>query len=250
MSFNDKFLKITIVAALVLCIILIKCSCSNSTPEAVTYVLEGDTTYSHNNYPEHAVATVTDDTVPVYRIKTYMQGKLRTVFNDSNAIQLVAAQQNGFRPIETLRDAYNIDKPIVKVTTCDEYLIDTLTHSMPYLVPKAEKLLREIGRAFSDTIRARGGKDYRIKVTSLTRSNYSVKALKRRNRAATDESCHLYGTTFDISWAHFDCLDTSFVVSLEDLKNILGEVILAFRDKGRCYAIYEHKRGCFHITVR
>ena len=121
---------------------------------------------------------------------------------------------------------------------------------MPYLVPKAAKLLGDIGKAFRDTVKARGGKEYRIKVTSLMRSSYSVSRLKRRNRAATENSCHLYGTTFDISWTNFDCRDSSYVVSLEDLKNILAEVVYDKREQGRCYAIFERKRGCFHITAR
>ena len=40
------------------------------------------------------------------------------------------------------------------------------------------------------------------------------------------------------------------VVSLEDLKNILAEVVQDFRQRGRCYAIFERKSGCLHITVR
>ena len=59
-----------------------------------------------------------------------------------------------------------------------------------------------------------------------------------------------YGTTFDISWVKFDCLDPSMVISLEDLKNILAEVVQDFRKRGRCYAIFERKSGCLHITVR
>ena len=124
------------------------------------------------------------------------------------------------------------------------------TASVPYLVPKAAQLLKEIGYAFQDTIRKRGGKEYRIKVTSVTRTDFSVSKLMKRNRAATENSCHRYGTTFDISWVKFDCLDPSMVISLEDLKNILAEVVQDFRRQGRCYAIFERKSGCLHITVR
>ena len=112
------------------------------------------------------------------------------------------------------------------------------------------QLLKEIGYAFQDSIRKRGGKQYRIKVTSVTRTVYSVSKLMRRNRAATENSCHRYGTTFDISWVRFDCMDPTMVISLEDLKNILAEVVQDFRKRGRCYAIFERKSGCLHITVR
>jgi hypothetical protein len=45
-------------------------------------------------------------------------------------------------------------------------------------------------------------------------------------------------------------MDPSMIVSLEDLKNILAEVVLDFKRQGRCYAIFERKSGCLHITVR
>ena len=187
----------------------------------------------------------------VHRLPTHIEQRpLKQIFNDSNSLQLVAAERNGFKPITSLRDAYSIDKPLIRIFSCEAYMLDELSASVPYLVPKAAQLLKEIGYAFQDTVRKRGGKAYRIKVTSVTRTNYSVAKLMKRNRAATENSCHRYGTTFDISWVKFDCLDPSMVISLEDLKNILAEVVQDFRQRGRCYAILERKSGCLHITVR
>lgn len=187
----------------------------------------------------------------IHRLPTYIEQRpLKEIFNDSNALQLVAAEKNGFTPVTTLRDAYRIDRPLIRIYSCDAYMLDDLSASVPYLVPKAAQLLKEIGYAFQDTIKKRGGKKYRIKVTSVTRTNYSVAKLMRHNRAATENSCHRYGTTFDISWVKFDCMDPTMVVSLEDLKNILAEVVQDFRQRGRCYAIFERKSGCLHITVR
>ena len=187
----------------------------------------------------------------IHRLPTYIEQRpLKEIFNDSNALQLEAAEKNGFKPVSSLREAYNIDRPLVRIFSCDAYMLDDLSASVPYLVPKAAQLLKEIGYAFQDTIKKRGGKAYRIKVTSVTRTVYSVSKLIRRNRAATENSCHRYGTTFDISWVKFDCMDPSMVISLEDLKNILAEVVLDFRRQDRCYAIFERKSGCLHITVR
>lgn len=188
---------------------------------------------------------------PIHRLPTYIERRrLDDIFNDSNALQLQAARANGFNPVTDLRSAYAIDRPLIKIYSCDAYMVDELKQSVPYLVPKAAQLLKEIGYAFQDTVRKRGGKSYRMKVTSLTRTDYSVAQLVRRNRNATFNSCHRYGTTFDISWVKFDCMDASMVVSLEDLKNILAEVVQDFRRRGRCYAIFERKAGCFHITAR
>ena len=183
--------------------------------------------------------------LPVNKTETPLQD----IFNDYNPTQLVAAKKNGFKPVSSLRDAYNIDKPLIRIYSCDAYMLDELTASVPYLVPKAAQLLKEIGYAFQDSVRNRGGKAYRIKVTSVTRTDYSVGKLMKHNRAATENSCHRYGTTFDISWVRFDCMDPSMVISLEDLKYLLAEVVQDFRRKGRCYAVFERRSGCLHITV-
>lgn len=177
-------------------------------------------------------------------------GRLRDIFNDTNGTHVAAAESIGIKPISCLRDAYNLRIPLVHIRTNKYYTVDSLTHSMPYLVPQAAQLLSDIGRRFSDTIRARGGHEYRIKVTSVLRTDRTVAKLRRRNRNATGNSAHCYGTTFDISYAKFVCCDSSFIVSLADLKNILGEILYDERAKGRCYVKYEIKQGCYHITTR
>lgn len=205
-----------------------------------------------------AQADVADDersTAPfdgvVHRMKVHSVGRsLREVFNDSNAVHLEAARSIGFEPITDLRTAYSISTPIREVRTCKDFHIDKLSHSMPYLVPEAERLLHDIGRSFSDTIRARGGKRYKIKVTSLTRTDVTVRSLRRRNSNATQESAHRFGTTFDISYSKFICCDSSYVIHEGDLKNILAEVLYRLRREGRCYVKWERKQGCFHITTR
>ena len=187
----------------------------------------------------------------VHRMATQVPpGRLKEIFNDTNDVQLPSAQRHGIRPIEGIRSSYGHNQPLVRLTTCDAYAVDSMWFSLPYLVPRAARLLHDIGQAFRDTIKARGGREYRIRLTSALRTDYSVRRLKRRNRAATEQSCHRYGTTFDISWTKFDCRDSSYVISEEDLKNILAEIIWDKRQQGRCHAIFERRQGCFHITVR
>ena len=86
-------------------------------------------------------------------------------------------------------------------------------------------------------------------VTSLLRTPHTVKRLRRVNRNAVDSSTHQFGTTFDISFTRFHNLDRSKVTADEDLKNLLGEVLLDMRDNKRCLVKYERKGGCFHITA-
>lgn len=185
------------------------------------------------------------------RIRINPIGTLRKVFNDSNHVQLQSASQIGFRPITRDTDILHLNRPVQRVASCEDYYIDNLTHSYPYLVPEAADLLADIGRAFRDSLDARGGGAYRIKVTSLLRTQATVKKLRRVNRNATGESTHSYGTTFDISYSKFICDDVSAPHrTFEDLKNLLAEVLLNLRQQGRCYVKYEVKQSCFHITVR
>ena len=196
------------------------------------------------------VATA-DTTVVMHRLKVRPIGSYSRTFNDVNAEHLAVARSIGIKPISSLYDAYNLNKPIMRISTCNDFHLDELTHSVPYLVPEATKLLHDIGRSFSDTVMARGGKKYKIRVTSVTRTDHTVSMLRRGgNVNATSESAHRYGTTFDVSYIRFMCCDSTFVVAPQDLRGILAEVLADYRDSGRCLVKYEVKQGCFHITAR
>lgn len=177
-------------------------------------------------------------------------GYLAKVFNDSNHLHMSSATSIGIKPITTFSEAWNAGAEMERLESCKEYYLDELTHSVPYLVPSAHKLLRSIGSAFNDSLQSRGGGNYRIKVTSVTRTPASVARLKRHNVNASENSAHRYGTTFDISYAKFVNDSTSIARTQEDLKNLLAEVLKVKKDMGECYVKYERKQGCFHITVR
>ncbi len=175
---------------------------------------------------------------------------LGRVFNDSNYRHIAEAQRIGIHPISSPADAWQVKRPICRVRSCANYVVDNLTHSYPYLVPEAADLLDEIGSRFNDSLAARGGGMYRIKVTSLLRTENTIKRLKRRNINAISSSAHQYGTTFDISYVNFICdRSTATNRTQQDLKNLLGEILSDLRDEGRCLVKYERKQGCFHITA-
>ncbi len=177
-------------------------------------------------------------------------GPLRPLFNDSNHVHMEAARALGIDPIHTPADVWHLSRPLVPVRSCREYYVDNLRHSYPYLVPEAARLLADIGHAFNDSLQARGGGAYRLKVTSLLRTPATVGRLRRVNRNASDQSTHVYGTTFDISYSRFICDNDSLPRTFEDLKNLLGEVLLDLKRQGRCYVKMERRQACFHITTR
>lgn len=178
------------------------------------------------------------------------QGRYDEIFNDSNYVQYQFAEHFGIHPIHSLKEAYNTRRPLVKVETCGSYKVDSLTHSMPYLVPEAAALLQDIGNSFLDSVEKRyGTRDNMLIVTSLLRSPYSVKKLRRVNRNAVDSSTHMFATTFDIAYNKYWVTDSTKVINEVALKDILAEVLLQKRLEGRCLVKYERKSPCFHITV-
>ena len=76
------------------------------------------------------------------------------------------------------------------------------------------------------------------------------------NGNATENSCHLYGTTFDICYNRYITIQDPEgpkrrQVRNDTLKWVLSEVLRDMRLKEqRCYIKYEVKQGCFHMTVR
>lgn len=184
------------------------------------------------------------------RLKLRPIGPLMRLFNDSNAVQLAVAREIGIKPVVSAADAWHTTRPLVAVRSCAEYYIDELKHSYPYLVPEAAALLHDIGAAFNDSLAARGGGAYRLKVTSLLRTPATVGRLRRVNRNATSESTHTFGTTFDISYSRFICDSDTMGRTFEDLKNLLGEVLLDLKRQGRCFVKMERRQACFHITAR
>lgn len=184
------------------------------------------------------------------------QDDYKESFPDSNAVQLEAANALGVSPVENRDDAEKRKSDLVYVGSNPYFHVAELTRSIPYLVPKASVLIQDIGRNFMDSLYAKRITPHKIIVTSVLRSKEDVQKLRKHNRNATENSCHLYGTTFDISYNHFipvsetATADSEQEVPTETLKNVLGRVLRGLRLENRCYVKYEVRQACFHITVR
>lgn len=177
------------------------------------------------------------------------KSNLPLIFNDSNKYQYAAAERIGIDPIQGVSDAYFTRRPLHRIASCKNYHLDVLTHSMPYLVPEADQLLNEIGSRFNERVKKISPVPHRIRVTSVLRSGYAVKKLKKVNTNATDSSTHQLATTFDISYAHFDCDNPARAIPDEQLKYILADVLLSLRKEKKCMVKFEKKSPCFHISA-
>lgn len=179
----------------------------------------------------------------------------KEAFPDTNAVQLVAARQWGVTPVKNRVDAEERKKELVYIASSPYYHVDRLRQSIPYLVPRAAVLLQDIGQAFFDSLYIKGVPLHRLIVTSVLRTQEDVARLRNVNGNATENSCHLYGTTFDICYNRYETVEPAEgpkrrAVRNDTLKFVLSEVLRDMREQGRCYIKYEVKQGCFHMTAR
>ena len=172
----------------------------------------------------------------------------KDAFPDLQETQIVAANKNGVRPVQNREEAEKRKNDLVYVGESPYYHVDKLHSSIPYLVPRAAMLLQDIGQAFYDSLYMKGVPLNQLIVTSILRTKDDVARLQRHNGNATDNSCHLYGTTFDICYNRYHPVEQE--VRNDTLKWVLSEVLRDIRRAERAYIKYEVKQGCFHMTVR
>ena len=191
-----------------------------------------------------------EDTMVFYPGRTF---SYKDKFRDLQSKQEQAARAIGLStPPQNREQAAKMRSQLTQIKTNDYYIVDSLTHSIPYLVPKAAAELESIGREFADILQRNGLPHYRFYVTSILRTKDDIKHLQKSgNINATTNSCHNYGTTFDLAYSRFDKVTrTREYMHQDNLKLVLGQVLLNHQRAGKIYVKYEYKQACFHITVR
>lgn len=185
--------------------------------------------------------------------KVRFTGNYNREFNDLQELHIVSAINNGITPMAVKDDTLNRGEELVRLPDeLELYKTYELTHSVPFLVPSAAKLLMDISLNFRDSLYSKQLPLYRLFLTSVTRTDDDIIGLTKRNINVSDNSAHRYGTTFDISWKRFDQVDSDTINQIppERLKLVLAQVIFDLKQQQRCYVKHERKQACFHITVR
>jgi len=199
---------------------------------------------------ENVVSEIVEDNMVWYPGRSF---SYKEKFNDLQSKQHAVASAIGLpRPPKNRDDAASMRKSLVEIKTNDNYIVDDLTHSVPYLIPSAKRELDAIGEEWADILSRNGLPHYRFYVTSVLRTQEDVKYLQRSgNINSTTQSCHCYGTTFDLAYMRYDKVSRTRDYMHEDnLKLVLGQVLLNHQRAGKIYVKYEWKQSCFHITVR
>lgn len=187
---------------------------------------------------------------PILPIPNYSEA-----FPDLNDIQLATAHRIGIAKCRDRAEAERRTKDLVYIADSPYYEVEPLSHSIPYLVPRAATLLEEIGRSFLDSLASKGLPFHKLRITSVLRTEADVQRLRQSNANASENSCHCFGTSFDISYNHYrrvqdPDLPPQYEVWAAKLKQVLAEVLRDQRALGTCYVKYEVHQACFHITAR
>jgi uncharacterized protein YcbK (DUF882 family) len=179
-------------------------------------------------------------------------------FRDLNEAHLRNARSNGIAPLASRKildsklNELLRSRKLVKIEDNRYYSVNKLTHSHPYLVPKAKKLLDQIGERYQEKLKENNLDVYQFRITSLLRTQESQRSLGFSNVNAASKSAHLYGTTFDIT---YKTLSKKSLMGRKTVYNgtairLLSETIAELQKTKRLLVVTERKEACFHITVR
>lgn len=233
--------KWIVLSLLLLIIILFSFKCCGGEIEDTSYSDVTEKPYTFTYKPSVEVPAV------AHRISniSYSKG-----FNDMNDTHLAVAKKIGIKPLESRENVNEASRALVEIDDYDAYVVDSLTHSVPYLVPEAAALLSRIGKNFQDSLVMKHLPPHKLIVTSVLRTKHDVKRLKRGNVNSSANSAHCYGTTFDISWKRFFSEYGETTENAAKLKSVFAEVLRDLKKQGSCYVKHEKKQACYHITAR
>lgn len=164
--------------------------------------------------------------------------------------------QSKLTGIEKCEDPNDIGNRILtgqlrRVKNSRGYKVENMSYSYPYLTPESKKLLLQIAKRYRKKVRKDGLMGSRFTITSMIRTSENIKDLGKSNINASENSPHVHGNAFDISYARF-LFRKLYVTECDKwyMKEALAEVIWQLKEEKKCWATYERKQGCFHVVSR
>jgi uncharacterized protein YcbK (DUF882 family) len=187
------------------------------------------------------------------RCLDYKQKEYCRKLNDRIVDYSDAAKLKGIKVCKNEEDLENriSEGKLVKVKNCDRYIVEKMTFSFPYVTRESKDLLDEIATRLREKSSQKGLNGVKFYITSMTRRTDNVRSLRRYNGNASENSPHLYGNAFDISYKRF--IARKWILTNCDkkfLKEALAEVIWQLRTENRCWATYEKIQSCYHVVSR
>lgn len=225
---------------------------------------------------DSATAAIRSSFELVEGLKASEESELRRYLN---AEHLEKAKALGVGRVSGARDiaVHQSQGRLVGLYDSEYYYVKDLTVSVPYVTPDVIVLLDEIGERFHAELRKRNMPLYRFGISSVLRTEKSQEQLRKLNsNAAAGVSTHEYGTTLDIVYHEYayhstdedrlpptefdevneqvdqkriEDYDALGKKHWEELRGILGRVLLDLQNEGDVMVIYERQQPVFHITV-
>jgi hypothetical protein len=183
----------------------------------------------------------------------YVQIDHRNELNDHVRTYLSESYTNGLKvPMRNKKDLLRcIYKGKLKLVESNEYfMVDTMMYSYPFVTPKTDEFLLEMGERFQQKLLNTPLICTKLNLTSMMRTLQTIDVLRRRNRNAVFLSSHLHGTTFDVSYRTFYSDKTLTKAEVSYLGDQIVKTIWELRNEGKCYATYEYRQTCIHVVVR
>lgn len=193
-----------------------------------------------------------------------------------NAAHVAAAQGAGVGPVRDSAHAARLLSTGALVELPDSsqwWVLRELNQSLPYVTPRTQDVLEEIGRRFHERLEQHGLPLFRLDVTSILRTAEQQAALRRRNpNASATTSSHEFGTTFDVAYLSFAApqaiadpstgplpphlrdramvqLDTLGTRYAPHLEGELGAVLQQMQREGILMTLRERSQPVYHTTV-
>ena len=208
-------------------------------------------------------------------IEPLSSSELAELRKTRNKDHIEAAERLGIDGLTSVEEASTLRNraELVRIADNGTYVIQELDYSVPYVVPSAATLLDKIGDLFQQRLAQRGLPRYKYVVTSVTRTREHQQELQQVNVNAAKKSSHEYGTTVDLHYSKFgydgrpaapgsadvyeDVLAEELTQAFigfsqkysDQLKAILGRVLISLQDEGTALTIYERRQPVFHVTV-
>lgn len=164
--------------------------------------------------------------------------------NDPYNLQVAVGKRLTGKPFQNSESVEKAEREgkISAVRNSKGVIIDDLTHSIPYLHPKAAQILIQIGKEFNSLTDGDN-----LIVTSLTRPIDNQKALTKTNpNASPNTSTHSYGVSFDIAYTKFNRKRQYN----HDAHRAIDEILKRLQKEKKIFVIREKLSACYHITVR
>jgi len=164
------------------------------------------------------------------------------LFNDGINAHKMAYKHEGIKAQETDKGLIKLSKKNVlkEIESNDFFIVRNLTHSQPLLIPKAIDFINQLSILYQQRCTEKNIDYVRYEITSVSRSRESVERLGKENENSIENSPHLWGKTFDMSWRAFG--------ENKDQLKLFTSALYELKNQKKCFVKFE-RNGCLHITV-